>query len=91
MSTCELAEKAKAYKELQAMIHQLEEEADAIKAAITAQMEAAGAETVQADVFNIRWQTVTSERLDGKALKAAMPELARQFTKTATARRFQIA
>jgi predicted phage-related endonuclease len=37
-----------------------------------------------------KWFQVTSNRLDTKALKAALPEIAAEFSKTTTTRRFEV-
>ena len=41
--------------------------------------------------YKITWKAVESRRLDTAALSKALPELAAQFTKTTTVRRFCIA
>ena len=43
-----------------------------------------------AGAYKVRWKTFTSSRVDTTALKKAMPEVAAQFTKQTTARRFSI-
>ena len=91
MSINEITTKAREYRELQVMIKQLEEEADAIKAAITAHMDAENTDTLQADVFTIRWTAYTSSRVDTTALKKELPDVAARYTKTTEARRFQVA
>jgi putative phage-type endonuclease len=40
--------------------------------------------------YTISWKSVTSERLDTKALKAAEPELYSKYVKTSTSRRFTL-
>lgn len=42
-------------------------------------------EELRAGEYKITWKSVTSSRLDSKALKAAAPELVERFTKTTTA------
>ena len=49
------------------------------------------AEEVHAGEYKITRKAVTSSRIDTAALKKALPDLAQQFTKTTTARRFCIA
>ena len=71
------------------LIEEAEQEADAIRDAIKAAM--GDAEELRAGEYKITWKRVTSTRLDSKALKAALPEVAERFTKTTTARRFCIA
>ena len=91
MSVNEMAAKIRELKELEAFIAQAESEAEAIKDAIKAQMTENNTEEMTVDVFKVRWTTVSSERLDTTALKKALPDLAKQFTKTSTMRRFSIA
>lgn len=91
MSTIELTNKAREYRELQVLIKQLEDEAEAIKAAITAEMEAQSADTLQVDIFTIRFTAYQSSRIDVAALKKELPDIAARFTKTTEAQRFQIA
>ena len=47
-------------------------------------------ETLFAGAFKVSWKTFTSSRLDSTALKKALPQIAAQFTKQTTARRFSI-
>lgn len=91
MSTFEITNKAREYREIQAMIKQLEDEAEALKAEITAQMEAQQVDTLQADVFTVRWTLYSSSRVDTTALKKELPEVAARYTKTTEAKRFQVA
>lgn len=89
MSTNELEQKARELRALQALIDEAEAEAEAIKDKIKACM--GSAEEVQAGEYRITWKAVTSSRLDTAAIKAAMPDVARRFTKTSTTRRFTVA
>ncbi len=41
--------------------------------------------------FIIRWKEIISNRLDGKALKAALPEIYSQYCRTSASRRFTVA
>lgn len=91
MSTIEISTKAKEYRELQQFIKQLEDEAEALKAAIVAEMEAQQTDTIHTDLFTIKYTEYQSSRLDGKSLKSELPEIAARYTKTTTARRFQVA
>ena len=85
----DLTTKAKEYKELQVFIKQLEEEAEALKAAIIDGM--GGRDTVHVDIFTIRNTTYTSNRVDTTAFKKEMPDVAARYTKSYEARRFQVA
>ncbi len=91
MSTVEITTKAREYREIQAMIKQLEDEAETLKSEITAQMEAQSTDTLQADVFTVRWTLYSSSRVDTTALKKELPDVAARYTKTTETRRFQVA
>lgn len=89
MSINELESKARELRQLQALIEEAQQEAEAIKAAIKAAM--GDSESVQAGEYRITYKAVTTARIDTAALKKALPDLAAQFTKTTTARRFCVA
>ena len=55
------------------------------------QMAAQNTDTLTSLDWKVTWKTVTSSRLDSKALKAALPDVAKQFTRQTTARRFVLA
>lgn len=80
-------------KKLQQIMEQqemLEQEAEKIRQEIKADMEARKVEEMQAGAFVIRWKTLASSRLDGKALKMACLEIYKQYCKVSTSRRFTI-
>ena len=89
MSEKELVRLLRRYKALQREAERVQNEAEAIKAQITAAM--CDTDELQAGVYRVTWKAVTSSRLDSKALKAAAPELAERFTRTITTRRFCVA
>lgn len=91
MSKQELENKVREIRELQQFIDEAAAEIEALKDAIKNEMTAQGKEEIQVDVFTVRWVPVNSSRLDTAALKKALPDVAKQFTKTATSRRFTIA
>ena len=68
-------------EELDATIATLE---DSIKAVMEDE------ELLTAGAYKVSWKTFTSSRVDTTALKKAMPDVAAQFTKQTTARRFSI-
>ena len=68
-------------EELDATITALE---DSIKAVMGDE------EILTAGAYKVSWKTFTSSRVDTTALKKAMPDVAAQFTKQTTARRFAI-
>lgn len=89
MTTQENVSKVKELRELQALIEEAQAEAETIKDAIKANM--GGSDVLLAGEYKITWKAVESRRLDTAALSKALPELAAQFTKTTTVRRFCIA
>ena len=68
-------------EELDAAITTLE---DSIKAVMGDE------ELLTAGVYKVSWKTFTSSRVDTTALKKELPDIAAQYTKTTTARRFSI-
>ncbi len=91
MTKHELASKVEELKELKAMAEELSAEMTAIEDAIKAEMAARDTEELQAGLFKVRYKTIESRRLDGKSLKAEMPELYDRFSKPIITRRFVIA
>ncbi|BDE86236.1 Uncharacterised protein [uncultured Flavonifractor sp.] len=89
MSTTELEMKIRELRQLQSLIEEAQAEAEGIRDAIKAHM--GDSEELRAGEYKITWKSVTSSRLDSKALKAAAPELVERFTKTTTTRRFCVA
>ena len=90
MSANEMTAKIRELKELKALADEVAQEIATIEDAIKAEMTARNTEEMSIDVFKVRWTTMTSERLDTTAFKKALPDIAKQFTKTATTRRFSI-
>ena len=68
-------------REIETKQKALEEQAEKIRQEIKADMEAKQVEEMTAGSFVIRWKTILSSRLDGKALKAALPEIYSQYCK----------
>lgn len=78
-------------RELRCMADELAGEIDSITDSIKAHMDAEGVDTISGTDWKVTYKAVTSSRIDTSALKKALPDLAQQFTKTTTARRFCIA
>lgn len=89
MSINEMERKARELRQLQALIEEAQQEAETIKDAIKAAM--GDAEEIRAGEYRITWKPITTSRIDAAALKKALPDLAQQFTKTSTVRRFSVA
>lgn len=89
MSTSEIISKARELRELQRLIEEAQQEAEAIKDEIKAVM--GDTEELRAGEYKITWKSVTSSRIDTTAFKTSLPELAAQFTRETTTRRFVVA
>lgn len=76
---------------LEAQVAQLQEQADVIKGELKADLEEKGLEELQTKNFLIRWKEIVSSRLDGKALKAALPEIYSKYCRPTSSRRFTVA
>lgn len=83
--------KIKEIRELKRMQEELAAELDALVDEVKRYMDAEGVDTISGTDWKVTYKAVTSSRLDTNALKKALPDLAQQFTKTTTARRFCIA
>ena len=76
---------------IEARREELEAVADAIRAELKADLEEKGVQELKTKNFIVRWKEIVSSRLDGKALKAALPDVYSQFCKASTTRRFSVA
>ena len=90
MSAIELNSIAHDLLSVRSMIAELEAEAEALTDKLKDVMVERGEEVLTGDGWKASWKNVTSSRLDGKALKAALPEVAAAYTKTTTTCRFTI-
>lgn len=91
MSTTELEGKCRELRQLQNLIAEAEQEAEAIKDTIKAHLTAQGVDELRAGEYRVSWKPITTTRIDGKAFQQAFPEVAQAFTKTTTTRRFCVA
>ena len=91
MSIFELDASVKELRELQAIVDEATAQIEAIKDKIKLRMVDDGTEVLQGNGWKATWHTVTSTRLDSKALKADAPGLYAQYCKPITSRRFQLA
>lgn len=83
--------RVKKLREIESQRKALEEQEKALKEEIKADMESKGLEEIRTKNFIIRWKEIISNRLDGKALKAALPEIYSQYCRTSASRRFTVA
>lgn len=91
MSRQDIEGKVQEIRELKRMQEELSAELEALTCEIKAHMDAEGVDTISGTDWKVTYKAVTSSRIDTAALKKALPDLAQQFTKTTTARRFCIA
>ena len=91
MSINEMDSKIKELRELRRMADELAGEIESITDSIKAHMDAEGVDTINGMDWKVTYKAVTSSRIDTGALKKALPDLAQQFTRTTTARRFSLA
>lgn len=89
MSALELEKKIEALRQLQALIEEATQEADSINGAIKAHM--GDAEELRAGEYRVTWKSVKSARINARALKKELPDVAEQFTRETVTRRFCVA
>lgn len=83
--------KVKELRELRRMADGLAGEIESLQDEIKQHMTEQNTDTLTGLDWKISWKVVTSNRLDSKALKAALPDVAAQFTKETSSRRFVLA
>ena len=88
MSNPNMEATVKELLELKRMKEELEAEITAMEEEIKKVM--GDEEHLTAGAFKVSWKVFTSSRVDTTALKKSMPEIAQQFTKQTTSRRFAI-
>ncbi len=91
MSVIELDSRVKELRELKRMQEELTAEITSIEDEIKGVMSANEVETLTGADWKITWKAVISNRLDTTALKKALPDVAAQYMKQTTARRFVLA
>ena len=89
MSINEIESKVRELRQLQVLVDEAQAEMETIKDAIKAHV--GDAEELRAGEYKITWKSVTASRLDAAALRKALPEIAAQFSKPTTTRRFCVA
>ena len=89
MSTSEIITKCRELRELRALIEDAQAEAEGIRDALKTAM--GGAEELRAGEYKITWRPVKAVKLDVKALRAVLPDVAARFSRESTTRRFCVA
>ena len=90
MATEIITKKIEELQQLEAFIEEVKAEAEAIRDEIKEEMLQRETEEMVAGQYIVRWTSVLSQRLDTTALKKAMPELYKSYTKQVSSKRFTI-
>ena len=90
MSTNEIISKIEALREWESLIANAQEEAEALRDSIKAEMEKRDLEELEAGAYIVRWTSVLSNRYDSSAFKKSYAGLYKSFTKQIASRRFSI-
>ena len=90
MTNRQLDNRVKKIQALEAQIKELEAQADALRDEIKADLTDKGEDEHNTGAFIIRWKEVLSNRLDSKALKAALPDVFAAYSKSSSSRRFTV-
>jgi predicted phage-related endonuclease len=91
MSMDNLLSLVEQYAEARQLAEAAQAEMDALKAQISAEMTRREVDKLDVGSHKVSVSTITTSRIDSKALKAAFPDVAAQFTKTTTSSRFIVA
>ncbi len=90
MKTLEMDARIKELRELRRMADELSQEIEAIQDSIKAEMLAQQTDILTGSDWKVTYKEVTSNRLDSTALKKQLPDIAAQFMKQVTSRRFML-
>ena len=90
MSRNELISKIEALNEWEALLEEAQNEAEAIRDSIKAEMLERETEELIAGQYIIRWTPVLSNRFDTAAFKKVYGDLYKAYTKQTASRRFSI-
>ena len=91
MTTTEMIDKVHELRELKRMMAELEAEIEAVTDDIKAEMIAQDVETLAGTDWKVTYKSVTTSRLDATALKKTLPDIAAQFMRQTTTKRFLLA
>ena len=90
MSTTELTAQIESLRALEELIEEAKAEAEALRDAIKQEMLTREVDTLEAGQYIVRYTAVLSQRLDTTALKRALPEICKAYTKQVSSKRFSI-
>lgn len=90
MTDRQLNNRIQKINDLEIQIKEMEAQVDAIRNEIKADLTEKHTDEHNTGSFVIRWKEVISSRLDSKALKAALPDVFKTYSKESKCRRFTI-
>ena len=91
MSVNEIESRVAELQELKRMAEELSAEICAAEDSIKAEMTSRNVDTLTAGAWRVTWKLIESSRLDGKKLRAELPDIADRFTVKTSTRRFCVA
>lgn len=91
MTANERSEKVRNLRELVRMKEELEAEIEAVKDDLKAELNAGNNYEIHGTDYKITWHEVVSSKIDTKALKKDLPNIAEKYTKESKSRRFLLA
>ena len=91
MSINELDMKVDQIRNLKRLIEDAEPEITGIEDEIKARMTELDTDELRGGTCKVTWKQVSSTRIDSKALKKELPDIAAKYSSTSTYRRFLIA
>ena len=91
MSANELDMKVNQIRELRRIIEEAEAEITSIEDTIKATMTEQDTDELRGINSKVTWKTTSTTRIDSKALKKELPEIAAKYSNTTSYRRFLIA
>ncbi len=91
MSKNEIITKIETIRELEELIEEARNEAEALRDTIKQQMMADGIEEMEVGQYMVRYQSIVTNRFDNSAFKKLMPDVYKSFMRQSTSKRFSIA
>ena len=90
MDNLQMDEKLARLRRCRRAMDTLKQEAEAIQTEVKAELATRGVEQVETAHYKVSWKTVSSTRLDTKALKAERPEIYQRYAVSSTTKRFSV-
>lgn len=91
MTKNELVEKIQSLHEWETLLQEAQEEAEALRDSLKAELTERGVEELEAGQYIIRYTNVLSNRFDTSSFKKIYGDLYKAFTKQTASKRFSIA